>query len=737
LGEEVSRRISVIIDERGTNRVANELNRVNVIGDRVAKTFGRVVSSIGRVGKAIWRYRYRIMAAASATAYFVGRTYASFEDTIVRTKVALSASEEQMERLEDMALHLGRTTSYASNEAAEGMLILGRADMDTEEILKSIIPVLDLAKVAEIELGEAAEKTAHILKMWSMDASEATRIADALAVSEQLATGSIIELAEALKFAGVGASKANIPLEDTVAMLLAMANSGIMGSMAGRALRMSFIRFERIKTGQVAKMMGDTFERLGSSVETAVTAVQRGEMEFVPFVKILTDAGATLGDMANIFEAQAAPAMLALGQATGESYDTVVETLVNSAGYSRTASEEIAGTLEDTVDRIKNSLGVMAIELGSTVAPDLKRWLDDTLHPWINDITDTWETGGDTWQEKLSTVWNDKLLPEFDKGLDSLYDRMRDWLPTIGSLIGRELPRLLAVGIGGTVGGLWDLTKEVVSEGYWPAFKAHVRNTLNPVPSEQPMSFTDRMRSASTFSRQDEEDPDAPMSQADYYSILGMLNTIPSSLRIDPSQEAPLPGVTSGVDTAQILLDYIDELERNTTAIDNNTAATGSDDSDSSGSSSLFSDLLSGSGDWLGGQLMSFVTEPLEAALDRSLGPTQTRIGQLADIAMRAFDVPLGMLNSGLDAIIGKLGRDDSGRYTGFGAYQYQGAGASSGMSVSSGVSVKNINIHGVKDGEDAAHRVTSEIAAYQQLSSSQTARSLKKGMIKREAQEA
>ena len=77
-----------------------------------------MVSAIGKVGTAIWRYRYRILAAASATAYFLGRTYSSFEDTIIRTKVALSATEEQMQRLEDMALHLGKTTSYAATEAA-------------------------------------------------------------------------------------------------------------------------------------------------------------------------------------------------------------------------------------------------------------------------------------------------------------------------------------------------------------------------------------------------------------------------------------------------------------------------------------------------------------------------------------------------------------------------------------------------------------------------------------------
>jgi len=435
----VSRRISVIVDERGVNKVATSLNRLNTVGNKTVGVLNRVMSGVKGIGQWIYRYRYRIAAAFTAIAYGIGRTYMSFEDTMIRTKVALRTTDEDLKLLEETALNIGKTTSYSAVEAAEGMKILGRAGMDTQQILAAINPVLDLSYVAEIDLGEAAEKTAHILQEFSLSADQATRVTDVLAMSEQLATGSIIETAEALKFAGIGAAKAGISFEETTAMILELAKGGILGSMAGRALRMAFVRFERIKTGSVAKLASDTFKRLGSSVQLAVKAVERGEMGFVDFVGVLTKAGASLGDMANIFEAQAAPAMLQLGQATSDSYQNMVDVLVGSAGYAKSAAAEIAGSLTATVNKIKASLGVMAIELMSSVAPSLKSWLNNELHPWINSITEAWENGGDTWRDKLRAVWRDKLRPTFIAGLEGLKDAVKAAIPGIVAAIGEWL----------------------------------------------------------------------------------------------------------------------------------------------------------------------------------------------------------------------------------------------------------------------------------------------------------
>ncbi len=762
----MSRRISVIVDERGVNKVANSLNRLNTIGNKTVGVLHRVMSGVKSVGQWIYRYRYRITAAFSAAMYAIGRTYMSFEDTMVRTKVALRTTDADLKLLEETALNIGKTTSYSAGEAAEGMKILGRAGMATKDIIASIAPVLDLSYVAEIDLGEAAEKTAHILQMWNMEASEATRIADVLAMSEQVATGSILETADALKFAGIGAAKAGISFEETTGMILELAKGGILGSMAGRSLRMSFIRFERIKTGQTAKLMTQTFERLGPAVNQAVRAVQKGQMGFVEFVGVLTRAGATLGDMANIFEAQAAPAMLQLGQATGESYQKVVNVLVESGGYAKDAAAEIAGTLTATVKKIKASLGVIAIELGSTVAPDLKDWLNNTLHPWINDVTEAWNTGGDTWQEKLRSVWDGKLKPEFERGLASLGDLIAKWTPKLAEGIGNLAADLVPSLVKGTAAGIGKLTAQ--SWSGWSALgdwmMAHttgffattipnaakgaaravangVIGDLNALPGvnipslgKDPKAGHAGQGTAGTLagmgilppgwtptltSQPRESVTEHARGQMEFFNVSEMVSMF--SQEFGPSEQ----------------LDALLKIADNT---EGDAASGGSSPAwlsslvDKMGLSDPLGSVLGPIGD----TLLSYVTDPIVSALDKHLGPTTTRLQKLADRALRVLDVPLGALNMALDGILMLLGQDyTSGRLTNEGAYQYAYAPAGGGsLSASSALQVGSMHFHGVSGGEDAGHQAVHEIAQYEGLASRQQARSLRRGMVKSEAQE-
>jgi hypothetical protein len=153
-----------------------------------------------------------------------------------------------------------------------------------------------------------------------------------------------------------------------------------------------------------------------------------------------------------------------------------------------------------------------------------------------------------------------------------------------------------------------------------------------------------------------------------------------------------------------------------------------------SGAGDIGSSILSS----LGGTLMSAVTDPLNASLEKYLGPTSTRLGNLADILLSGLDVPMSFINGGLDTLINVFGgkRTKEERLTG-GAYQYAMAGAGGGgMSASSAVHVGTMNINGVKDGKNAGEMTVREIAAYNELNSRSTASGMKRGMVKREAQE-
>jgi hypothetical protein len=137
------------------------------------------------------------------------------------------------------------------------------------------------------------------------------------------------------------------------------------------------------------------------------------------------------------------------------------------------------------------------------------------------------------------------------------------------------------------------------------------------------------------------------------------------------------------------------------------------------------------------GMLIGAVTDPVTSALDKYLGPTSNKIGQLTDRVLRLFDFPMSGINTALDWLIDLMGGPSytQGRYTDEGAYAYAGASGGGGsMSARSAVHVGEINVYG--GGEDVGTAVVDQIAEHEALATHQMARSLKRGMLKQEAME-
>lgn len=739
-----SRRISVIIEQRGASKVAGEVNRLNSILNWTSKV---ATTALGAIGNAIWKYRYRIMAAVSALGYFAVRSYSTFDDTMMRTKVALRATDAEVATLRERALQIAKDMPYAASTVANAMLAIGRAGFEVADVTEMIIPVLNLAKVADIELGDAADYTSHIIRQWSMDAKEASHVADVLALSEQLATGTITDLAEALQYVGPGAAQANISLEETSAMLLTMANAGIEGSMAGRALRTAFTRFERIKAGATTPLMKLAFWQLGKDVRDAVKEVQKGNMTFLEFVQTISKANPSLGQMSFIFESTASQALLALGQMTDRTKE-MNAALLQSKGYAQQSADTLNKDFKNSLANVKTALEALGIKILTPIFQGMQNWIQTKLKPWIDEVTETWETAGGTWEEKLRAVWDVHLKPALEDTLAAIGKWLGDNSAVIGEWgweIGKSLFKGIAVGFyemvrGGAV-SLWDLLTgkyyrenqdKIFEEALAAERRKKERDGAAAVAAVQAQGLIlPWLPSAADFDKRGlipEGDRAALGLQPKPPSSFSMAGQTGWGQATDQNGNVTFFPTISGLTTAVTGL---------TGAVVDNTAVT--EDSNASAGQAWLNDKATGFLEGLANTLLSAVTEPITASLKEYLSPTSDRIGTLTDTALRGLDIPMSLLNQGLDMLIDLLGGapDNAERLTKGGSYQYAMAGAGGGgVSASSALHVGTIQVNGVKDGNDAAEKTVQEIAAYNDLSSRNTARSMKRGMVKREAQE-
>jgi TP901 family phage tail tape measure protein len=157
-------------------------------------------------------------------------------------QVVSGATAEQMQALSDTALQLGADTSFSAGEAAEGMLELSKAGMDTEAVLDSIGGTLSLAAAGEMSVAQAAETSANVLNTFGLEASEAGRVADLLAAAANSSSVEVTDMATAMQMSGAVFAANKVPVEDLSTAIALLGNNGIKGSDAGTSLKTMLMR---------------------------------------------------------------------------------------------------------------------------------------------------------------------------------------------------------------------------------------------------------------------------------------------------------------------------------------------------------------------------------------------------------------------------------------------------------------------------------------------------------------
>ena len=374
-----SKRAGTSLDRtaRASTRLGRSTRVVGTSSTRTDRSVRRLTSSTRRLGrsstvasKALRSIRRRLLGVGvGLVAVIAGvqglRTsidvFAQFEQSMAAVQAVTSASTTEMVQMTSVARELGETTRFSASEAAQGMAFLGRAGFETSEIIGAITPTLNLAAAAQLELGRAADITSNIMSAFGVEASETTRIADALASASANANTDVSQMGEAMKLVGPVAAALGISMEDSAAAIGILSNAGLQASLAGTGLRRVLSEL-----ANPSKEASKSLAALGIQVEDLNPATH----SLTEIVEALAGANIQAADAFTIFGDRGAPAILALTSQAGE-----LRKLTSTVNESEGAALSMAGVMEDTLAgagrELRSVIESVRIAFGEQLAPVL------------------------------------------------------------------------------------------------------------------------------------------------------------------------------------------------------------------------------------------------------------------------------------------------------------------------------------------------------------------------------
>lgn len=310
------------------------------------------------------------------------KTAGDFEYAMNRVRAVSGATGKDFANLEKQAKQLGRTTQFTASQAADAMGFLAMAGFEANEILEAMPGTLQLAASAQLDLASAADIVSNVLTGYAKDTSELAHVNDVLVKAFTSANTNLVQLGEAMKYAGPVASSAGVQFEEAAAAISLMGNAGIQASMAGTSMR-----------GAISRLLSPTTQVTDAMREVGLVATD-AEGNLLPLVDIvrqLEENSATTGQMMELFGLRAGPAMSALVSQSSAALADMTDKLQNSGGIAQEIAETQMEGFRGAMLRLRSAWEGFLISLADTGFLDAVADLVEKLAVGLQHLAEWWE----------------------------------------------------------------------------------------------------------------------------------------------------------------------------------------------------------------------------------------------------------------------------------------------------------------------------------------------------------
>lgn len=316
------------------------------------------------------------MMLGTAAAGYAGGSFLApaigFDEEMSRVQALtrLNKDSSQLADLRAQAKKLGAETAFTSRDAASGQAFLAMAGFTPEAIQAALPGVLNMALAGGMDLGESADISSNILSQFRLDPKEMDRVSDVLTAAFTRTNTDLMNIGEAMKYAGTGMAGLGVDVERTTAMIGVMANVGLRGSIAGTGLQTTFSRLAA-PTGKAQAAL----KELGVSVADATGKMRPAEVVLSDIYKSIKKYGDTdqLSFFKDIAGEEAAKSFQALVRSAGSGeLQKLLADLRGSQGEAQKAAKVMADNLSGDLKNLDSAWEGFRIQVEETADGPLR-----------------------------------------------------------------------------------------------------------------------------------------------------------------------------------------------------------------------------------------------------------------------------------------------------------------------------------------------------------------------------
>lgn len=305
-------------------------------------------------------------AAVTGGATAAVKKFADFDTAIRKAATIAGASDAEFTAMGEAAKELGASTSLSASQVANAMTEMAAKGYSATQVIDAMPGIIAAAEASGEDLAMTSDVVATALNVWGMKASEASDVADVLAMTANKTAAGIGDMQYALKYAGAPAKALGMSLEEVAAAAGLVVNAGIDGSTAGTALRQGLSML--VSPGKEAAKQMDAF---GFSVEDSNGKVK-------PMVDIIDGLKKSMEGMTDaqkvsylktLVGTESMSAFLSLVNAGPGKIKKLTEELENSSGASAEAAEKMKAGIGGALLQASGNIETFALRVGDALAP--------------------------------------------------------------------------------------------------------------------------------------------------------------------------------------------------------------------------------------------------------------------------------------------------------------------------------------------------------------------------------
>lgn len=398
-----------------------------------------------------------VTAAAAGAAAVAGlgaaaiNAAAGFEQGLSNISAVSGATAAEMGQISDLALRLGKDTSFSASQAAAGIEELIKGGVGVADVMDGAADAtLNLAAAGGVDLATAAEISANALAMFNLKGSDMAMVADQIAGAANASSLSVTDFKFSIAAAGSVMAASSQSIESTATAIALMGQAGIKGSDAGTSLKAAFNNLIPTTDKATAKMkeLGIiTADGVNQFLNLDGSFRQTGEIAQVLQSSLagLSDSQRTLA-LETIFGSDGMRAGIVLAKAGAEGFDAMAASMgkVTAASVGAMRLDNLRGDME----QLSGSLETAGITLGTVFLPAL-RDLAQAATAVVNKTIPLLDVYGPRFVASLgstATFIGDNLVPALSAVSAATLTYGVTSLPAMSASLTKAIPLLYAKG---------------------------------------------------------------------------------------------------------------------------------------------------------------------------------------------------------------------------------------------------------------------------------------------------